>query len=133
GRRDFGEGGVSGQVIQLIDETGAVVATTTTGADGRYSFDNLSAPMDPAAPYTVREVLPGGVVQTTADPAPITFTRGRVVSGVNFGNARSRTRMLSAVVSGASGGAFVTDVGATSGAAGDSSIIAMAQELDPVL
>src|SRR5207249_8067137 len=127
GRRDFGEGGIGGRVIQLIDENGAVVATTTTGADGRYSFDNLTTEMEPATAYRVREVLPGGVVQTTADPAPITFTRGRVVSGVNFGNARSRTRMLSAVVSGASGGAFVTDVGATSGAAGDSSIIAMAQ------
>src|SRR5262249_41751695 len=44
GRQDRGEGGVAGRVIQLIDPTGAVIATTTTGADGSYSFDNLAAP-----------------------------------------------------------------------------------------
>src|SRR5207249_5610026 len=110
GRRDFGEGGIGGRVIQLIDENGEVVATTTTGADGRYSFDNLTTEMEPALPYTVREVLPNGVVQTTADPAPITFSRGRTVSGVNFGNRR--TRSLSAVVSGMSGGTSVSTVSA---------------------
>jgi hypothetical protein len=34
-------------------------------------------------------VLPSGVTQTTADPQPITFTRGQTFSGINFGNTGS--------------------------------------------
>src|SRR5262249_42050938 len=87
GARDRGEGGIAGRVIQLLDETGAVIATTTTDRNGRYSFDNLTTEIEPAVPYTVREVLPAGVTQTTRDPLPLTFSRGEAFSNVDFGNA----------------------------------------------
>ncbi|MBU2958958.1 SdrD B-like domain-containing protein [Paracoccus sp. 1_MG-2023] len=38
---DNAEAGVAGVTVQLLDATGNVVATTTTGADGGYLFDDL--------------------------------------------------------------------------------------------
>jgi hypothetical protein len=86
GVRDFGEGGVAGRVIQLLDPSGTLIAQTTTAADGTYSFNNLTSSLNPAVAYQVVEVLPAGVVQTTTNPAPITFTRGETFFSVNFGN-----------------------------------------------
>ncbi|WP_411958381.1 SdrD B-like domain-containing protein [Paracoccus homiensis] len=40
---DNNETGVSGVTVQLLNAAGAVVATTTTDADGAYLFDNLEA------------------------------------------------------------------------------------------
>jgi hypothetical protein len=40
-----------------------------------------------AVPYQVREVLPDGVIQTTANPPTITFTRGETFAHIDFGNA----------------------------------------------
>ncbi|MCB1054930.1 MAG: carboxypeptidase regulatory-like domain-containing protein, partial [Acidobacteria bacterium] len=48
GVQDAGEAGVVGATVDLLDETGTVIATTTTGADGLYSFPGL-----PAGIYTV--------------------------------------------------------------------------------
>ena len=42
GRHDLpGESGVVGVLVNLLDSSGAVIATTTTGTDGYYRFDNL--------------------------------------------------------------------------------------------
>jgi protocatechuate 3,4-dioxygenase beta subunit len=46
---------LSGVTIHLLDANGNVIATTTTGADGRYSFDNLAP-----GRYGVREIQPAG-------------------------------------------------------------------------
>src|SRR5262249_45179362 len=86
GIRDPGEPGITGRIIQLIDQSGTVIAQTTTGAGGRYSFDNLAFGLEPSATYSVREVLPTGVFQTTVNPAPLTFTRGETFSQIDFGN-----------------------------------------------
>jgi peroxidase len=86
GIRDFFETGVKGRVIQLFDSANNLIAQTTTDASGHYSFDNLTSNLSPAVAYQVREVLPPGVRQTTADPAAITFTRGRTFSHIDFGN-----------------------------------------------
>ena len=43
GIQDAGEAGIAGVDVELLDDTGAVVATTTTDADGNYIFDNLDA------------------------------------------------------------------------------------------
>jgi hypothetical protein len=37
------EAGIAGATVQLLDSTGNVVQTTTTGADGKYTFGNLAA------------------------------------------------------------------------------------------
>ena len=66
---------IEGVVVNLYDAAGAVVATTTTGADGTYSFDGL-IPGD----YTVEVIPPGGAAFTApggdsdVDPADGTAT-----------------------------------------------------------
>ncbi len=52
------ESPLTGVTIELLDSTGAVVASTTTGADGRYLFDNLRPGV-----YGVRETQPPGYFQ----------------------------------------------------------------------
>ena len=42
GLQDAGEPGVAGVKVTLQDGAGATVGTTTTGADGKYVFDNLN-------------------------------------------------------------------------------------------
>jgi serine-aspartate repeat-containing protein C/D/E len=54
GVQDAGEQGVAGVSVQLLDATGAVVATTTTDASGNYGFDI------PAGDYTVQVSPPEG-------------------------------------------------------------------------
>ncbi|MGB3731998.1 SdrD B-like domain-containing protein [Microbacterium sp.] len=49
GQQDAGEAPVPGATVTLLDSTGATVATTTTDADGYYSFTDLRASSD----YTV--------------------------------------------------------------------------------
>jgi protocatechuate 3,4-dioxygenase beta subunit/photosystem II stability/assembly factor-like uncharacterized protein len=69
-----------------------------TGVNGTYSLTGLGPPVVlgmPAGangpPYRVREVVPPGWVQTTANPAPITPGSGQQILGVNFGNFRPNT------------------------------------------
>jgi hypothetical protein len=86
GRREPGEPGAAGRLVQLLDDQGELVGQTMTDRQGRYRFDVFSG-VGPGT-YTVVEVLPGGLFQTTADPAPIQITRGETVSRVDFGNSR---------------------------------------------
>jgi hypothetical protein len=108
GVRDRGEGGIGGRVIQVLDPSGAVIAQTTTAADGTYSFDNLTSALQPAVTYQVREVLPNGVFQTTANPGPVTFTRGETFSHVDFGNSLKTPASTTSI-------SIFTDLGTTTG------------------
>ena len=56
--QDANEAGIAGVIVDLLDSSGKVVATTTTDANGMYSFTNLRA-----GAYTVRETQPGGYFQ----------------------------------------------------------------------
>jgi len=51
------EPGIAGTTVRLLDDTGAVVATTQTNANGRFQFGNLYA-----GTYTIVEVQPSGYV-----------------------------------------------------------------------
>lgn len=56
GVQDAGEDGISGVTVELLDSTGAVIDTTTTGPDGTYLFEGLT----PGATYQVRVTPPAG-------------------------------------------------------------------------
>jgi len=88
GVRDEGEHGLPGWTINLL-YGGKVVASTTTDAEGRYSF-KLDADHLPIGPgtYQVQEVNQAGWVQSQA-PGPITVPVGAgnaVYGGNDFGN-----------------------------------------------
>ncbi|REM03642.1 hypothetical protein DSI28_14780, partial [Mycobacterium tuberculosis] len=54
--RDAGDAPIANATIELLDASGTVLDTRTTGSDGSYSFIDL----DPLQVYTLREVLPEG-------------------------------------------------------------------------
>ena len=65
GALDAGEKLYEGVTVNLVDADGTVVATTTTDADGTYSFDKL-----PAGTYSVKVVQDGPIasLEQTGDP-----------------------------------------------------------------
>src|SRR5205807_5353683 len=84
GRRDSTESGLAGITVQLLDDSGQLVATVVTDQFGRYRFDIFNG--IGIGTYSVQLLLPAGDSQTTADPAPIPITRGDThAAGVNFG------------------------------------------------
>jgi hypothetical protein len=96
---DGGDGPLAGIVIRLVDAGGAVVATTTSAADGTYSFTDLAA-----GTYRVEMMVPGltygtmfpdvgavaGVQDGHVDPTwaavdTIQLNAGDAGTGYNFG------------------------------------------------
>ncbi|ACL25990.1 SdrD B-like domain-containing protein [Chloroflexus aggregans] len=63
GVQDAGESGIDGVTVTLYRADGTTVATTTTAADGSYSFTGLV----PGEYYVVFSNLPSGYVFTAAD------------------------------------------------------------------
>jgi hypothetical protein len=82
GRKDPGEPGLQGWVIQL-KKGNTVLATTVTDSQGKYSFPNLGP-----GTYTVREVQQNGWVQKTPNPSAIKITSGKDAKNKNFGNKK---------------------------------------------
>ena len=91
GALDAGEKLYEGVTVNLVDADGTVVATTTTDADGSYSFDKL-----PAGTYSVTVVQDGPIagLEQTGDPdatkdnasEPITLNNDNPsTTDVNFG------------------------------------------------
>jgi hypothetical protein len=88
--QDAGETGLNGVTVELLDADGHIVATTTTGGDGGYTFDHLAP-----GSFTVRvnaSTLPPGLAATydldgitTADQAAVTLAAGAHRTDVDFG------------------------------------------------
>jgi hypothetical protein len=79
------EGGVAGIFVNLLDSAGKVIATTTTDAQGRYSFTE-STGLPGTGAFSIAIELPAGAHQTTPNPAQIHITRGDIhVTNVDFG------------------------------------------------
>ncbi len=78
GVRDSGEAGIAGVSVTL---SGAAGATTTTAADGSYSFSNLVAGnYSVSAPSTA-----GSLILGTQSPLVVTLAAGEQRPNVNFG------------------------------------------------
>ena len=92
GSLDTGEPGLSGWTLDLFRSGFGLVATTTTGTGGLYSFNAVGV-----GNYTVEEVVQSGYVETTSPSTfNVTTTEAQQVSGVNFGDFQTVT--LSGVV-----------------------------------
>ncbi len=77
-----GEPGVAGVTINLdTNADGTVDTTAVTGAGGSYTFLALAA-----GTYRVREVVPAGSVQTTANPADLVLGAATDATGLDFGD-----------------------------------------------
>lgn len=61
GMQDDGESGLDGATVELLDHSGAVVASTTTTGGGHYLFEEV-----PCGDYVVRFTLPPGYNFTAA-------------------------------------------------------------------
>jgi hypothetical protein len=85
GIRQPGEPALPGVTIFLdLNANNALDAgelSTTTDAGGAYLFTNLIA-----GPFTVREAIPAGWSQTTANPAAVSVIAGANVAGGDFGD-----------------------------------------------
>ena len=95
---DDGEPGIEGATVELLDAAGDVIATTTTAADGSYSFTGLDA-----GEYSVRfptsvdgktlvdanvggdDTVDSDADQGTGTTAPVTVVAGETTSDVDAG------------------------------------------------
>ena len=84
GRRTPGEFGLPGFTVNLNDDSGHVIATTTTDSHGRYSFTDQTG-LPGTGQFTVSPVLPPGLRLTTQDPGTILISRGDIHKTVDFG------------------------------------------------
>jgi hypothetical protein len=84
GRQNFREGGLSGVTVNVLDESGAVLMTTTTNRNGDYRFAGIQV-----GDYTLQPVVPTGWALTTAATVTMDVTRGMQFSNLNFGLQRA--------------------------------------------
>jgi hypothetical protein len=79
GIREAGEAGIPGVTVNLNDDSGAVVATTTTDANGEYDFTDQTG-IPGTGNFTVSVVLPAGFTQNATqiahNPVTIHLSRG---------------------------------------------------------
>ncbi|WP_313347698.1 SdrD B-like domain-containing protein [Stenotrophomonas sp.] len=90
--RNAGDAPIANATVELLDAAGTVLASTTTGSDGSYTFNSL----DPLQVYTLREALPTGSYRNR----PSAINPGLVGAGACVGCT---------VATGASGDAATTD------------------------
>jgi hypothetical protein len=82
GQFDDGEPTLPGWTIELYNETGEnLISTTTTNDEGVYTFSGFNP-----GKYVVKEVLKEGWVQTGTSTYTLTILSGENVANINFGN-----------------------------------------------
>ncbi len=103
---DAGEPGFAGQVVYVdVNGSGRYEAndpSATTDANGNYTITGVG----PAAPRTVREVVPPGTRQTAAPTAPVTVGAGQTVTIPDFALTQSAAINGVVAVNGASPAGF---------------------------
>jgi peroxidase len=91
------EPGVAGVQIQLLDEDGTVVATTTTDRGGRFRFDRFGG----AGDYHVLITTPTGMKLTTAGTLDFHIASGgQIAWGLSFGLTTSAKTMTATAAAG---------------------------------
>ncbi|MFI5458474.1 MAG: SdrD B-like domain-containing protein [Isosphaerales bacterium] len=82
GNLDPGDPGEAGWTVNLLNSASKVVATTTTGSGGDYSFSGVGP-----GTYNVVEVIQAGYIQTAPSSGGLTVTTssGTTFTGDNFG------------------------------------------------
>src|SRR5262249_54378085 len=76
GQQDRFDFGIAGFRVELVDGSGAVIASTLTSYSGRYSFDNVNQ----LGTFTVQVVTPSYLVATTPNPLQVTAPRGQTLT-----------------------------------------------------
>ena len=89
GQQDASEPVVPGVIVNLYDEFGALVGTTTTGDNGYYAFTSLQ----PGMPYSVEFIKPDGSVFTYQ-------MQGDAASDSNADRATGKTPVFTTPTSG---------------------------------
>ena len=95
--KNTGDFDLSGVTVKLLDKDGNVVGTTTTDADGKYSFTGLNdgtytVQVDKTGPLADKEQTEDPSGKTDSRSQAITFTRTDPdVTNVNFGYAEDYT------------------------------------------
>jgi hypothetical protein len=85
GTFDPGEAGVANVVVNLLDSTGAVIATTTTDSRGNYSFTDQTG-IPGTGNFTVSVVVPSGFHNVTPTTIQVSLSRGGMdFDNLNFG------------------------------------------------
>jgi hypothetical protein len=151
GIMNAGEAGVKGVKVALTNSSGDLIATQTTGADGRYEFVNIDPTSDPEQYHITfaPASLPGGMqfttqysstgpaehsIESTADPKTgatpeITLARGQQDltwnAGLTQGSVRTAATAAAAAAGNAAAGSAVrassSDPGTRSAAGGNAS------------
>jgi hypothetical protein len=80
---DSFEHGFAGITVNLADDTGTVIATATTDANGFYKFTEQD--LNGTGNYTVSVVVPSGDISTTPTSVAVSISRGDINATVNFG------------------------------------------------
>src|SRR5262249_4413906 len=85
GIRDPGDFGLADFTVNLVDDSGNVVATTTTDSQGHYSFTEQTG-IPGTGSFTVEVVVPSGFKTTTLVTRTVHITRGSLdLDGLDFG------------------------------------------------
>jgi uncharacterized protein (DUF2141 family) len=81
GTMDTGDQGLANWTVRLETINNIVLASTTTGTDGSYTFNNLAP-----GTYRIREVVKAGWLQTTINPADVLVTAGHTSTAASIGD-----------------------------------------------
>ena len=79
GRLNLGAIPLPGVVVQLLDSSGNVVASTHTARDGSYTFDDLAL-----GTYRVAVSTPFGLLQSTPKSVKVDLTRSEAIDSIDF-------------------------------------------------